>query len=118
MRWRIERDYQELKQEFGLGHYEGRGWRGFHHHASLCIAVFGFLTAHRLKRSRGKKKSSQPKAPALPTSYTPRGSRQDAASRARLHHNAAIPARSPDRYPTRSMSMRLPSQSEAAFMTQ
>lgn len=45
MRWRIERDYQELKQEFGLGHYEGRGWRGFHHHATLCIAVYGFLMA-------------------------------------------------------------------------
>jgi len=39
MRWRIERDYQELKQEFGLGHYEGRGWQGFHHHATLCIAA-------------------------------------------------------------------------------
>ena len=38
LRWRIERDYQELKQEFGLGHFEGRGWRGFHHHATLCIA--------------------------------------------------------------------------------
>src|SRR5215203_3329306 len=38
LRWRIERDYQELKQELGLGHYEGRGWRGFHHHATLCIA--------------------------------------------------------------------------------
>jgi SRSO17 transposase len=44
MRWRIERDYQELKQEFGLSHYEGRGWRGFHHHATLCIAAYGFLT--------------------------------------------------------------------------
>jgi SRSO17 transposase len=43
MRWRIERDYQELKQEVGLGHYEGRGWRGFHHHATLCIAAYGFL---------------------------------------------------------------------------
>ncbi len=40
-RWLIERDYQELKQEIGLGHYEGRGWRGFHHHASLCIAAYG-----------------------------------------------------------------------------
>src|SRR4051812_27776737 len=30
-RWIIERDYQELKQELGLGHFEGRGWRGFHH---------------------------------------------------------------------------------------
>jgi SRSO17 transposase len=37
LRWRIERDYQELKQEVGLGHFEGRGWRGFHHHATLCI---------------------------------------------------------------------------------
>jgi SRSO17 transposase len=47
-RWRIERDYQELKQDFGLGHYEGRGWRGFHHHASLSIAAYGFLMAERL----------------------------------------------------------------------
>ena len=47
LRWRIERDYQELKQEVGLGHYEGRGWRGFHHHATLCIAAYGFLIAER-----------------------------------------------------------------------
>src|SRR6202163_3782611 len=42
LRWRIERDYQDLKQEVGLGHFEGRGWRGFHHHATLCIAAYGF----------------------------------------------------------------------------
>ena len=47
LRWRIERDYQELKQELGLGEYEGRGWRGFHHHATLCIAAYGFLIAER-----------------------------------------------------------------------
>jgi len=46
-RWIIERDYQELKQELGLGHYEGRNWRGFHHHATLCIAAYGFLVAER-----------------------------------------------------------------------
>jgi len=51
-RWRIERDYQELKSELGLHHYEGRNWRGFHHHASLCIAAYGFLMRERL---RGKK---------------------------------------------------------------
>ena len=53
MRWRIERDYLELKQELGLGHYEGRNWRGFHHHASLCIAAYGFLMLERL--AGGKK---------------------------------------------------------------
>ncbi len=47
LRWRIERDYQDLKQEVGLGHYEGRGWRGFHHHATLCIAAYGFLISER-----------------------------------------------------------------------
>lgn len=36
-------------QDFGLGHYEGRGWRGFHHHATLSIAAYGFLMAQRLK---------------------------------------------------------------------
>jgi len=75
MRWRIERDYQELKQEVGLGHFEGRSWRGFHHHATMCIAAFGFLVAERgafppsASRSRyiGEK-------PALPQGYRPRGS--------------------------------------------
>lgn len=43
LRWRSERDYHELRQEVGLGHYEGRGWRGFHHHATLSIAAYGFL---------------------------------------------------------------------------
>ena len=47
LRWRIERDYQELKQEVGLGHFEGRGWRGFHHHATLCIAAYEFLISER-----------------------------------------------------------------------
>lgn len=53
MRWRIERDYQDLKQEFGLGHYEGRGWRGFHNHATLSIAAYGFLMACRLRMGSG-----------------------------------------------------------------
>jgi len=47
LRWRIERDYQELKQEVGLADFEGRGWRGFHHHATLCIAAYGFLICER-----------------------------------------------------------------------
>lgn len=74
LRWRIERDYQELKQELGLGHYEGRGWRGFHHHATLCIAAYGFLISER-----GTIPPSGPRAAArlpqleLPAGYRPRG---------------------------------------------
>ena len=47
LRWRIERDYEDLKSELGLAHYEGRGWRGFHHHATLCIAAYGYLIRER-----------------------------------------------------------------------
>jgi len=77
MRWRIERDYQDLKQEFGLGHYEGRGWRGFHHHATLSIAAYGFLMAQRLRMQsdeRGKKNFLERALPVLPPHYIPRGS--------------------------------------------
>lgn len=80
MRWRIERDYQELKQEFGLGHYEGRGWRGFHHHATLCIAAYGFLTTQRLNNPDVKKNTSESEVPRLPDDYIPRGSRASATS--------------------------------------
>lgn len=91
MRWRIERDYQDLKQDFGLGHYEGRNWRGFHHHATLSIAAYGFLMAQRLKAGReggGKKNSAQRQAPAVSKDYVPRGSPARAASRTGLDHNA------------------------------
>jgi SRSO17 transposase len=72
LRWRIERDYQELKDEIGLDHYEGRGWRGFHHHGVLCIAAYAYLAAERARLS--------PPAPLaflrparLPKSFRPRG---------------------------------------------
>jgi SRSO17 transposase len=74
LRWRIERDYQELKQELGLGHYEGRGWRGFHHHATLCIAAYGFLISERETIPPSGGRSSAPFAQiAVPESYRPRG---------------------------------------------
>jgi SRSO17 transposase len=75
MRWRIERDYQELKQEVGLGHYEGRGWRGFHHHATLCIAAYGFLACERAAiPPSGPRSRALLSTPALPDGYRPRGS--------------------------------------------
>ena len=73
-RWRIERDFRELKQEIGLGHDEGRGWRGFHHHASLCIAAYGFLVAERCRFPPGRRcDRDQAPAPALPAGFRPRG---------------------------------------------
>ena len=90
MRWRIERDYRELKQEVGLGHYEGRNWRGFHHHASLCIAAYGFLMLERL--SSVKKNTTRLKTPALPEGFLPRGSVPDAAPRPVVHRNGALSA--------------------------
>ena len=105
MRWRIERDYQELKQEFGLSHYEGRGWRGFHHHATLCIAAYGFLLADRLRHGGSKKNSTQSKASTLPQGYTPRGSPTHATSRARFDHHATLHSGMRDRQKTPPMSM-------------
>jgi SRSO17 transposase len=47
LRWRIELDYRQLKGELGLDHYEGRSWRGWHHHTALVTAAHGFLTLER-----------------------------------------------------------------------
>ena len=88
MRWRIEHDYRELKEEVGLDHYEGRNWRGFHHHASLCIAAYGFLMLERL--SGIKKNSAQLQTPALPKAFRPRGARTDAAPRAMVNRHRAL----------------------------
>jgi SRSO17 transposase len=74
LRWRIERDYQELKQEVGLGHFEGRRWRGFHHHATLCIAAYGFLISERETiPPSGPRPAALFETPALPQGYRPRG---------------------------------------------
>jgi len=73
-RWRIERDYQELKSEFGLDKYQGRGWRGFHHHWTLAIAAYAFTLAERARLSPPGDGRYQPiEIPALPTSYRHRG---------------------------------------------
>jgi len=75
LRWRIERDYQELKREVGLGHFEGRSWRGFHHHATLCIAAYGFLVSERETIPPSETVSTRIfKEAAIPENYRPRGS--------------------------------------------
>jgi SRSO17 transposase len=75
LRWRIERDYHELKQEVGLGHFEGRGWRGFHHHATLCIAAYGFLVSERETIPPSAPRSTRLfKEITISETYRPRGS--------------------------------------------
>jgi SRSO17 transposase len=105
IRWRIERDYQELKQEFGLSHYEGRGWQGFHHHATLCIAAYGFLVAQRLSHGGSKKNRTRPETSSLPADYVPRGSRTSATTCARLDSDIAISHRANDRPRASAMSL-------------
>jgi SRSO17 transposase len=73
LRWRIERDYQELKDELGLDHYEGRSWRGFHHHGVLCIAAYCFLAAERGRLSPPQAIAYLKPAP-VPKGFAPRGS--------------------------------------------
>jgi len=79
LRWRIERDYEELKQELGLGHFEGRNWRGFHHHATLSIAAYGFLVLERClfppSGDSGQLKATniQIRIPRMQSNYQPRG---------------------------------------------
>lgn len=123
LRWRIERDYQELKQEIGLGHYEGRGWRGFHHHATLCIAAYGFLISERETiPPSGPRRARKRAAAAVPKSYRPRGS---AAAAGTAHsefdcdHATTSDRRS--RNPASAMSMLRNSKHETLapkFMTQ
>ena len=120
-RWRIERDYQDLKQDFGLGHYEGRGWQGFHHHASLSIAAYGFLMAERLIANKpvgGKKNFIERQMPALPKDYIPRGSPARAAARGSLDHDTATrPELRTDR-PPRPVPLLRKSKRKATFVTQ
>jgi len=115
LRWRIARDYQELKQEVGLGHYDGRGWRGFHHHASLCIAAYGFLISERetLPPSGGPRTRHGMRS-AVSRGYRPRGAAiAHPAPHAELDRYLAPPAGAyPGAHPP-AMSLLRPNPSEA-----
>src|SRR5450756_1134380 len=107
LRWRIERDYQELKQEVGLGHYEGRGWRGFHHHATMCIAAYGFLVSERetIPPSAPRRAVRFPPS-ALPDGYRPRGSASASrTAHSKLDRNRASATDRRSRQQTAAMSM-------------
>jgi SRSO17 transposase len=56
-RWPVEQGYQQMKEELGLDHFEGRSWRGFHHHVALVMLAYGFLA---LEQSRARRGGSRP----------------------------------------------------------
>jgi SRSO17 transposase len=123
LRWRIEHDYRDLKQEIGIGHYEGRGWRGFHHHGTLCIAAYGFLISERERIPPSAPHSAAPvKKSPVPSDYRPRGAPCPAsAPRPKLNRDDPLypgrrdcndPAAAPVLPPPHSV------QPETEFMTQ
>jgi SRSO17 transposase len=121
MRWRIERDYQDLKQELGLGHYEGRGWRGFHHHAALTIAAYGFLVAERLAAGRtvgAKKNFIARQVPALPADYIARGSPARAATCVRFNRDDPSSSRRPTHPSPRPVHALRPPKHKTHLVTQ
>ncbi len=104
LRWRIERDYEELKSELGLAHYEGRGWRGFHHHATLCIAAYGFLIRERAAVPPSATKLGE--APRISSRPRPRGAPDPARTpRHKLHRDLAEENRRRPRQNLETMSM-------------
>ena len=124
LRWRIERDYLDLKQEIGIGHYEGRGWRGFHHHATLCIAAYAFLISERETIPPwGSCCTGRREKAGIPEGYRPRGhAAQAGEAHTELHRNAQTQDRhSLDQSPAAISMLRqkkTKSDSNAKLMTQ
>src|SRR6201995_5230794 len=58
-RWVCEQAHQQLKEELGLDHFEGRSWTGLHRHALMTMIAYAFLQHRRLTSARRKKKSQR-----------------------------------------------------------
>jgi SRSO17 transposase len=74
-RWVCEQAHQQLKEELGLDHFEGRSWQGLHRHALMTMIAYAFLQYRRLATARRKKKNQRPTAPANSARRTSRHSR-------------------------------------------
>lgn len=123
LRWRIEHDYHDLKQEIGLGHYEGRGWPGFHHHGTLSIAAYGFLISERERIPPSAPHSAAAiEKSAVPSGYRPRGAPDPAATpRPQLDRHDPSPVGCRDCHkPSQMPVLRTPLSAEPAteFMMQ
>ena len=62
----MEQGYQQMKEELGLDHYEGRSWRGFHHHACLVMLAYGFLALEQ-RSERGRRDPARPGKKGVPS---------------------------------------------------
>ncbi len=87
-RWICEQAHQQLKEELGLDHFEGRSWHGLHRHALMTMIAYGFLQHRRLTAARREKKNQRTTAPAKLASSTSRHH----CSYHPLHHASAMPA--------------------------
>jgi SRSO17 transposase len=63
-RWPVEQGYQQMKEELGLAHFEGRSWRGFHHHVCLVMMAYGFLALEKLRAKRDPVKPGKKGVPS------------------------------------------------------
>lgn len=66
-RWPVEQGYQQLKEELGLDHFEGRSWRGFHHHAVLTLLAYGFLLLERHRAGQDRQRRRKKGRPSVPS---------------------------------------------------
>ncbi len=86
-RWVCEQAHQQLKEELGLDHFEGRSWQGLHRHALMTMIAYAFLQHRRLATARREKKNQRATAPADLASRAPRHPRTHRSTTA-----AAMPA--------------------------
>ena len=71
-RWICEQAHQQLKEELGLDHFEGRSWQGLHRHALMTMIAYAFLQHRRLIRAKREKKNQRTTTSAKLASRAPR----------------------------------------------
>jgi hypothetical protein len=92
-RWPVEQGYQQMKEELGLDHFEGRSWHGFHRHSCLVMLAYGFLTLERLRlQQQQRAEGSATAIPALKKKASPRRKRRTAWAAVNLTGGAPGPA--------------------------
>jgi hypothetical protein len=105
-RWPVEQGYQQMKEELGLDHFEGRSWHGFHRHGLLVMLAYGFLTLERMRQQQQQQQQQQQHergvsrsamaVPALKKKALPRRERRTARAAVNLTGGTPCPATVPD----------------------